>query len=352
MSKTAIVLFNLGGPDSPEAVEPFLYNLFSDPAIIRLPRFLRLFLAGRISRKRAPIAQKIYRHIGGKSPILQETQKQAHALEKALADLGNVKVFIAMRYWHPCSEVTAIEVKNYGPDKVVLVPLYPQFSTTTTKSSLIEWYRAAGQIGLLSPHVATSALCCYPTAEGLIEAQSKLILSVLKEAANEGPVRLLFSAHGLPERIVKRGDPYAWQVEQTAAHISARLGSGDLDWQLCYQSRVGPMKWIGPATDDEIRRAGADGKGLVVAPIAFVSEHSETLVELDIEYRKLAEDSGVPSYRRVPALGCHPAFIHALSELVRQNLRRAPDKENSLFSHADARVCPAQHSGCPLVAGR
>jgi len=352
MSKIAIVLFNLGGPDSPDAVEPFLYNLFSDPAIIRLPRFLRLFVAGRISRKRTPIAQEIYRHIGGKSPILQETQNQARALETALADLGELKVFIAMRYWHPGSDVTAMEVKGYAPDRVVLLPLYPQFSTTTTKSSLIEWYRAAGQAGLLAPQVATSAICCYPTASGLIEAQSALISSVLREIADERSVRLLFSAHGLPERIVRKGDPYAWQVEQTAAQIAMRLGIKDLDWQLCYQSRVGPMKWIGPATDDEIRRAGADGKSLVVAPIAFVSEHSETLVELDIEYQKLAEESGVPTYRRVPAVGCHPAFIHALADLIRQNLRRAPDNENSLFSHMNGRFCPAQHSGCPLVIGR
>jgi len=351
VAKTAIVLFNLGGPDALDAVEPFLYNLFSDPAIIRLPRFLRLFVAGRISRRRAPIAREIYRHIGGKSPILEETQKQARALEAALADLGEVRVFIAMRYWHPKSDVTAVEVKGYAPDRVVLLPLYPQFSTTTTKSSLIEWYRAAEPIGLLAPRVTTTALCCYPTVEGLIEAQSALIAPLLQEAAAEGPVRLLLSAHGLPERIVKKGDPYAWQVEQTAARIVARLGIKDLDWRLCYQSRVGPMKWIGPATDDEIRRAGADGKSLVVAPIAFVSEHSETLVELDIEYRKLAEESGVLAYRRAPAVACHPAFIGALADLVRQNLRYAPKGENSMFSHADRRVCPAQHTGCPLAAG-
>jgi len=350
MSKTAIVLFNLGGPDSPDAVEPFLYNLFSDPAIIRLPSLLRLFLARRISRKRAPIAQAIYGHLGGKSPILQETQKQARALETALTDLGEVKVFVAMRYWHPLTDITVAEVEDYAPDRVVLVPLYPQFSTTTTRSSLNEWYRAAGQTGLLAPQVPTSAICCYPTAAGLIEAQSALISPVLKEATVEGPVRLLLSAHGLPERIVKKGDPYAWQVEQTAAHIVGRLGIRDLDWRLCYQSRVGPMKWIGPATDEEIRRAGVDGRGLVVAPIAFVSEHSETLVELDIEYRKLAEENGVPTYRRVPAIGCHPAFIQALAELVRQNLRRAPDKANGLFAHVEGRVCLTQLSGCPLVA--
>jgi ferrochelatase len=352
VARTAVILFNLGGPDSLDAVEPFLYNLFSDPAIIRLPRFLRLFIAGRISRKRAPVAQEIYRHMGGKSPILEETQAQARALEEALSDLGEVKVFIAMRYWHPRAEVTAVEVRGFAPDRVVLLPLYPQFSTTTTKSSLVEWYRVASRAGLLAPQVTTSALCCYATAEGLIEAQSELIAPLLREAAAGGrPVRLLLSAHGLPERIVKRGDPYPWQVERTAARLVDRLAVAGLDWQLCYQSRVGPLKWIGPSTDDEIKRAGRDGVALVVAPIAFVSEHSETLVELDIEYRKLAGEFGVPAYYRAPAVGCHPAFIKALADLTRQSLADAPRKEDSMTSLDGGRICPAGHAGCPLKAG-
>lgn len=351
MQKTAVVLFNLGGPDSLDAVEPFLYNLFSDPAIIGLPSFLRLFIARRISRKRAPIAQEIYRHMGGRSPICEETQKQAIALEKALDDLNEVKVFVAMRHWHPRSNKVANEVKDYNPNNLVLLPLYPQFSTTTTRSSLIEWHREATRTGLVVPNIAISTLCCYPIADGLIDAQSKLIAPLVNESATGGPVRLLLSAHGLPERIVKKGDPYVWQVEQTAARIAERLGIEDLDWKLCYQSRVGPMKWTGPATDDEIRRAGTEGRGLVVAPIAFVSEHSETLVELDIEYRKLAEESGVPSYRRAPAVGCHPAFIGALADLVRKSIKRVSGKEHNVFSLAGGRICPSHHSGCPLSAG-
>jgi len=341
----------MGGPDSLEAVEPFLFNLFSDPAIIRLPRLFRHFIAGRISRRRAPVAQEIYRQMGGKSPIVEQTEAQAKALQEALSDLGEVRVFIAMRYWHPRSDVTAIEVKGFAPDRIMLLPLYPQFSTTTTKSSLVDWYRAASNTGLVAPRVTTTALCCYATAGGMIEAQGELIAPLLAAAAAKGPVRLLLSAHGLPERIVKRGDPYAWQVEQTAARIVARLGIEGLDWKLCYQSRVGPMQWIGPATEDEIKRAGADGVALVVAPIAFVSEHSETLVELDIEYRALAEASGVPAYDRAPAAGCHPAFISALADLTRQSLSRAPARDDSMFSLATGRVCPAQYSGCPLAAG-
>ena len=219
MARTAVVLFNLGGPDSLDAVEPFLFNLFSDPAIIRLPRLFRHFIAKRISRRRAPIAQEIYRQMGGKSPIVEQTKAQAEALEAALSDLGEVRVFTTMRYWHPRSDVAAMEVKRYAPDRVMLLPLYPQFSTTTTKSSLVDWYRAAKNIGLTSPQVTSSALCCYATSEGLITAQSELITPLLSAAAAKGPVRLLLSAHGLPESIVKSGDPYAWQVEQTAAGI-------------------------------------------------------------------------------------------------------------------------------------
>ena len=351
MARTAVVLFNLGGPDSLDAVEPFLFNLFSDPAIIRLPRLFRHFIAKRISRRRAPIAQEIYRQMGGKSPIVEQTKAQAEALEVALSDLGEVRVFTTMRYWHPRSDVAAMEVKRYAPDRVMLLPLYPQFSTTTTKSSLVDWYRAAKNIGLTSPQVTSSALCCYATSEGLITAQSELITPLLSAAAAKGPVRLLLSAHGLPESIVKSGDPYAWQVEQTAAGIVDKLGIEGLDWRLCYQSRVGPMKWIGPSTDDEIKRAGIEDVALVVAPIAFVSEHSETLVELDIEYRELAQKSGVPAYDRAPAVGCHPAFIAALADLTRQTLNRATAKEDNMYSHADSRVCPAAHSGCPLAAG-
>ncbi|MBV8168706.1 MAG: ferrochelatase, partial [Alphaproteobacteria bacterium] len=317
--RVAVVLFNLGGPDGPAAVAPFLVNLFSDPAIIRLPWPLRPLVARLIARKRAPIAQQIYAKLGGGSPLLPNTEAQAEALRAALSDLGDVRVFIAMRYWKPRAAETARAVAAFAPDRVVLLPLYPQLSTTTTGSSLAEWQQAARAAGLRAP---MHTVCCYPEAPGFVEALAQQITPVLRQAAATGKPRLLFSAHGLPKRVVDAGDPYPWQVERTAAAVVARLAQPDLDWSLCYQSRVGPLEWIGPSTDAEIKRAGADRVPLVVCPIAFVSEHSETLVEIEIEYRHMARQAGVPAFFRVPAVGTAPAFIDALAQLVRGALQR------------------------------
>jgi len=319
MAKTAIVLFNLGGPDSPEAVRPFLFNLFNDPAIIRLPWLLRRPLASLISRRRAKTAQAIYAHMGGRSPILPETERQAQALQNALGQnaLGSadIRVFISMRYWHPFAAETASQVKAWGAETVILLPLYPQYSTTTTQSSFDDWGRAAKAAGLDVPHIHIAP---YPQEPGFIAAQVALIREGLGKV--EKPFRLLFSAHGLPKKIVAAGDPYQRQVEQSAAAVVAALGIPDLDWQICYQSRVGPLEWIGPATDAEIKRAGRDGKAILLCPIAFVSEHSETLVELDIEYAELAHEHGVKSYVRVPTVGVQPDFIAGLALLVRNAL--------------------------------
>jgi ferrochelatase len=321
--KLAVVLFNLGGPDRLDAVEPFLRNLFSDPAIIGLPAPLRLPLAWLIARRRAPIARDIYAKIGGRSPILEETEAQARALEAAL---GAARVFIAMRCWKPFADETAQAVKAWGPDRVVLLPLYPQFSTTTTASSLADWHRAARRAGLEAP---TSQICCYPTEDGFIAALADLTRQTMAHAKPEISYRLLLSAHGLPERIITKGDPYRRQVEQSAAALVGRLGI--VDSTICFQSRVGPLKWIEPATDAEIRRAGRDGKGVIVVPLAFVSEHSETLVELDIDYSKLAREAGVPHYLRVPTVGTHPAFIEALAKLVREGANgRSCSPENNI----------------------
>jgi ferrochelatase len=319
--KLAVVLFNLGGPDNPEAVRPFLRNLFSDPAIIALPGVLRLPLAWEVARRRAPVAREIYAHMGGRSPILEETRKQARALESALGREGmEAKTFIAMRYWHPFSDGAAEAVKAYAPDRIVLLPLYPQFSTTTTASSLADWHRAARKAGLSVP---TSEIVCYPREPGFVAAMAAHIREALGDADPQG-WRLLLSAHGLPKRIVQKGDPYQWQVEQSAQAVVAALAIPGLDWRVCYQSRVGPLEWIGPATDSEIRRAGAEGRNLVVAPLAFVSEHSETLVELDIEYGKLARQSGVPQYRRARTVGDDPDFIAGLAGLVRRAALEQP----------------------------
>jgi protoporphyrin/coproporphyrin ferrochelatase len=342
--RIAVVLFNLGGPDSPEAVKPFLFNLFSDAAIISAPQPFRWLIARLISSRRAPVAREIYAHIGGKSPIVPETERQAEALERVLGDtgdLGEVKCFIAMRYWHPFAGDAAAKVAAFNPDKIVLLPLYPQYSTATTASSLKDWAKAwANQVGLgptSLKSLETKEICCYPEAKGWIEAQASLIKQGISQAGGSDNVRVLFSAHGLPKKIVDAGDPYQRQVERTCAAVVKDLQIQGLDWVTCYQSRVGPLEWIGPSTDEEIERAGRDGRKIVLVPIAFVSEHSETLVELDIEYGALAQKSGVETYIRVPAAGTHPAFIRELGDQVRAVLA------------SDDIICPEELAGgtCP-----
>jgi ferrochelatase len=317
MARVAIVLMNLGGPDSLEAVQPFLFNLFSDPAIIRLPAPIRLPLARLIARRRARVAREIYRRLGGASPLLANTVAQARALQAVLGP--DHRCFVAMRYWHPTSIETANEVARWAPDEIVCLPLYPQFSTTTTTSSIAAWRSAASRHGL---DRITRSICCYPRAEGFVQAVANLVRPVLAMAESSSgrpPMkhpRMLLTAHGLPKRIVQAGDPYSRQVEATAAAVVAALNRPELDLRICYQSRVGPLEWTGPSTDDEIRRAGVEGVPLVVVPISFVSEHSETLVELDMDYREIAERSGVPAYYRVPTVGIEPSFIRALAFLV------------------------------------
>jgi protoporphyrin/coproporphyrin ferrochelatase len=308
MTRRAVVLFNLGGPDSPEAVQPFLFNLFNDPAIIGAPKLIRYFLAKLISSRRAPKAKGIYDFIGGKSPILENTQAQADALQAALGE--EYRCFIVMRYWHPMSDEVVKQVQEYNPDDIILLPLYPQFSTTTTNSSVNDWQRACKGIGLNKP---TRTVCCYPTQKDFITAQAKLVREAYEQASKSGTPRVLFSAHGLPEKIVHAGDPYQWQVEQTTLKVVEELDIYGLDFVNCYQSRVGPLKWIGPSTEDELLRAKADKAPIVLVPIAFVSEHSETLVELDIEYRHLVGD--VP-YFRVPTVSTNPDFIVGLKQIV------------------------------------
>ncbi|HWX89187.1 MAG TPA: ferrochelatase [Rhizomicrobium sp.] len=341
--KLAVVLFNLGGPDSPEAVEPFLRNLFSDPAIIALPAIFRLPMARLIARRRAPVARAIYDHIGGRSPIFEETRRQADALEAALSGEGaEAKAFVAMRCWHPFSDGAARAVSAFNPDKIVLLPLYPQYSTSTTASSLKDWARAAGKAKLTAP---TSRVCCYPWEPGFAAAAAANIRRAMEGARGDLSYRLLLSAHGLPKRTIQKGDPYQWQVEQSAEAIVKALARPELEAVICYQSRVGPLQWIGPATDAEIARAGRDGKGVIVAPIAFVSEHSETLVELDIEYRKLAMEAGVPDYRRAATVGAHADFINGLAGLVR---RAAEGKTVTCGRDGSSggRICPTDHKRC------
>jgi protoporphyrin/coproporphyrin ferrochelatase len=335
MSRIAVVLFNLGGPDSCAAVQPFLFSLFYDRAIIDKPNPLRWILAKAIARRRAPVTRQIYAQIGNASPLRANTALQAHALRAALG--SDYRVFFAMRYWHPRASATAAEVKAWGPDEVVLLPLYPQYSTTTTRSSFDDWREAAAQTGLKS---ATREICCYPTEAGFIAALASGISSELAQVPAGAKVRVLLSAHGLPKQLLARGDPYPWQVEATATALRAALARPDIEMRVCYQSRVGPLEWLSPYTEDEILRAGAEGIGLVVAPVAFVSEHSETLVELDRDYRKRAREAGVPFYHRAPTVGTAAEFIAGLAALV----HAAP------VPGRGARFCPQGFAACASQA--
>jgi len=313
MSGTGVVLMNLGGPDSAGAVEPFLFNLFYDRAIIRLPNPFRWLIAKLIASRRAPVARQIFAKIGNVSPLLQNTQAQAAALERALGE--GFRVAIAMRYWAPRASEAAAALKASEVERIILLPLYPQFSSTTTASSIADWEHAARKVALGVP---TRAICCYPSEAGFVAALADAIDRALAEwPAEIGPPRLLLSAHGLPQRVVARGDPYQSQVEQTAGAVLSSLRSRNVEAVICYQSRVGPLKWLQPATDAEIRRAGQEGRGVIVVPIAFVSEHSETLVELDVEYRHLAASSGVPRYIRVATVGAAESFVAGLAAQVR-----------------------------------
>jgi ferrochelatase len=341
--KTAIVLMNLGGPDQPASVYPFLLNLFSDPAILRVPFFVRPLLARIIAGARKKPAGEIYKLLGGKSPLLELTVEQARALEAALPDL-NAKCFIAMRYWHPFSAEAAAAVKAWDPDEVILLPLYPQYSTTTTGSSFTAWREAAAAVGLAKP---TRAICCYHSDPGFVASEAAIVKAnyeTARAALDPAiPLRVLFSAHGLPESIIKAGDPYQHQVERTMQAVIHEMALPDLDAVICYQSRATPVKWIEPSTEAEIRRAGQDKTALLVVPIAFVSEHSETLVELDVEYRHLAERAGVPGYFRVPAQNADAGFIDALADLVRSSRAR----DTGLCSFAGGRTCAKPHGDCP-----
>lgn len=341
--KVAVVLFNLGGPDRPPAIRPFLLNLFRDPAILRVPSPLRALLARVIAYSRLRAAHANYALLNGCSPLLDLTRAQATALQAALPEM-QVRCFIAMRYWHPFSDATAQAVRAWGPDNVVLLPLYPQYSTTTTGSSLAGWHEAAAKAGLVT---ATSAICCYATDHGFAASVAGLLRVAYARAranlASDTKLRVLFSAHGLPESIISAGDPYQWQVEQTVGSVLSIWGEPEIDWTICYQSRATPQRWIEPSTIAEIERAARDGVAVMLVPIAFVSEHTETLVELDVEYRDLADRLRLPGYFRVPTANADTAFIAALAEAV----RRARASGVGVHSHLGPRVCPRRYTECP-----
>jgi ferrochelatase len=340
--KKAIILFNLGGPDKIENVEPFLFNLFNDPAILNLPTLLRYPLAKLISNRRAPVAKKIYAELGGSSPILKLTKEQSGALEIKLNQTqteDEYKCFIVMRCWNPRAKDVIKDVRLYNPDEVVLMPLYPQYSAATSGSSIKEWKDVCKKNNY---NIKTSTICCYPTDQNFINAHTKEIIKKIKNLKN---FKLIFSAHGLPEKNIKKGDPYQWQVEQSVKKIVESLNDKNLDWILSYQSRVGPLKWIGPSTEDIIIENSKIGKHIVLVPIAFVSEHSETLVELDIEYKEIADANGCKNYTRVPALGVNEDFIKAMSELI---IKKNEYKINDNL-YPPKIQCPSNFKKCPCL---
>ena len=337
--KKAVVLFNLGGPDNLDNVEPFLFNLFNDPAIISLRSIFRYPLAKLISKRRTPIAKNIYKQMGGLSPILKLTQEQALQLEKSLnlkQNKVNYKTFIAMRCWKPRASETINKIKEFNPNEVILLPMYPQFSYSTSGSSINEWKVVCKKNNF---KIKTSIICCYPTDSNFIDAHIDKIKNEIGKNNNE---KLIFSAHGLPEKNIRNGDPYQWQIEQTVKKIVEKININNLDYVLSYQSRVGPLKWIGPSTDEIIIENSNLGKSIILVPVAFVSEHSETLVELDIEYKKLANENGCKNYSRVAALGVSKYFIDSLSNVVL-------NKESYKFKedlYAPKVQCPSNFKKC------
>jgi ferrochelatase len=320
--RTAVVLFNLGGPDSLAAVQPFLYNLFSDPDIFKFPLafITQKIFAALISRRRAHEATKGYAAIGGKSPLLENTQAQAIALQLALGDAAALDVYVCMRYWHPLTDAVVTELKEKGYEALVLLPLYPQYSITTTGSSYNEFQRQCRRQNY------QPAMHLVPPWYAQPDYQRAIVESMRAELAkfpDPNPVhtQVLFSAHGLPQKVVDGGDPYADQIRATYESVRAKLG-----WPhttLCFQSRVGPLEWLRPYTQDAIReKAAAGAKQILVYPIAFVSDHTETLFELGITYADLARRLGVAHYRVTPALNDHPLLIRALKQLVLEALKK------------------------------
>ena len=339
--KTAVVLLNLGGPLCEADIEPFLYNFFMDKNIIGAPLPIRWFIAKYISRTRSKgAARAAYEKLGFKSPLLENTQRQAESLQTELRAGGmDADVLVSMRYWHPLASEIIKKLNVLKPDRLILLPLYPQYSTTTTGSSLGDfWARVQEDDGELharwDDETKVNTICCYPVQNGFIKASAANLRTEIAKAP--AGTRILFSAHGLPEKIIASGDPYQYQCEKTAEAVVKELGIPDLDWQICYQSRVGPLKWIGPSTDEALEKAGRDKKGVILYPHAFVSEHVETLVEIDMEYRHKAEQLGLPYFAKAQTVGTHPAFISGWASLV----------TNAVTGNTCPKYCPANLKRC------
>jgi len=321
--KIGVVLLQLGGPDSLASVEPFLYNLFCDPDIIDLPlAFLfRNRLARLISSRRAPHVQDFYGKIGRRSPILKLTQRQARALECELGKSINAKVLVAMRYWHPLTDSVVEELQHENINRVVLLPLYPQYSKTTTGSSVNEWNRVAAKQGLRNLDVKVVAEYCeHPLYIAALVRNVQIALARVP-AGDRAKVHLVFSAHGTPMKLVRSGDPYQQQIIRTYNAV-IRQGEFGLAHHLCYQSKVGPQKWLEPSLMQTIADlAKGNVSHVIVIPIAFVSDHSETLWEINMLVKNEAKQQGIRYYDMSPALNTNPLFVRALADLVLKKVK-------------------------------
>lgn len=323
MPRTAVVLLQLGGPDTLDAVEPFLYNLFCDPDIIDVPGafLIRTPLARFIARKRSPAVRELYQSIGGRSPILPQTEAQAAALRTRLSERGaDASVVIAMRYWHPTTDAVVDQLVRDGVERAILVPLYPHYSSATTGSSVNEWKRVLAQKGIAS--LRYDVVRDYHAHPKFIDAWISRIHATLHRFAPQyrSGVHLVFSAHGTPMVLVRRGDPYSHQIRRTVELVMER-GQFAQPFTLCFQSKVGPQKWLEPSLVDTIDSLGRQGvKRMVVVPIAFVTEHIETLSEINIEARHLASESGVEQYEMVDALIDEPSYIECLADVTMKAL--------------------------------
>lgn len=322
MGRVGVLLLNLGGPDKLEDVRPFLYNLFSDPEIIRLPfSWLQKPLAWFIATRRTSLSQENYRKIGGGSPLRSITEEQGKALKERLNTLGkDADIYIGMRYWHPFTEEAVTKIIEENTKHLVILPLYPQFSISTSGSS----FRLLEKLWQQNPKLQQMAYNAIPSwykQSCYLQAMADLISQELDQLFNPNEAHIFFSAHGVPKSYVEEaGDPYQQEIEECTELIMVTLNRPN-NYSLAYQSRVGPVEWLQPYTDDAIKELGRKGVNtLVVVPISFVSEHIETLEEIDIEYRELAEEEGIHNFRRVPALNTHPLFIQALANLVIESL--------------------------------
>jgi protoporphyrin/coproporphyrin ferrochelatase len=321
MGRTGVVLTNLGGPDTPDAIEPFLENLFSDPIILSVrPGFLRRFVARRIARSRAPKVAKDYARIGGASPLPRLTNDQAHGLEAALERRaeGRFAVAVAMRYWRPFTEEAVEVLLARGCDRFLHLPLYPQESRATTESSSLELRRV---LAAKAPKAAFLEVRSWHDAPGYVRAVRATVDEGLAALAHEGArsPHVLFTAHGLPERFRKAGDPYVGQIEATRAAVCAGLG---VPTHLSFQSRVGPVEWVRPYTDDTVKALGAQGvESLLMVPLGFVSDHFETLFEIDLLYVPLARAAGIVHVARAPSLNSRRDFLETLADLVETAVR-------------------------------